>query len=518
VLITGKDGLERPRFFEVRSGRSYAAACDPRVRVGLGPEPPRSIRAIVRWPGPGHGVEEYPGILPGRVTELVESREGAAGRALAFPSAPGRAAGSAPDRSGAPAASTASATRPVSPAAADARRVAGALQHSRDLRASHRLAEALAALKEACAADASLASSREARVLEAELCFSLYRPAEAALLLESLGREDSADPAPRVLLARTLVELGRHGEAVKLFRVLIAEGTDLGGEGRRACARALIESNLSEEAVAQLAAALAADPWLDAAYLDYGRALHRLGRSDRAAPFLARYRSGEKARRIEEGALNLENQGRPAQAQYARGRAEVLHGRAFGALTYFNRALSLDPKDGTPLLALARLSARLERPADALARLTPFASDPAVAAVRSEIEEELGTGSPKKGTDRESDLDRARRSIRERMAGRPLSASIGELLELARVLAAAGEAARAREVALFAAEIAPREAAAQLAAAEIFEDPGEAFVRLWALDRAARATPGDEALRSRRAALARELGLAEAVGGRSGRP
>ena len=38
------------RVFERRSARSYASACDPRVRVGLGREPVQLEKVEIRWP------------------------------------------------------------------------------------------------------------------------------------------------------------------------------------------------------------------------------------------------------------------------------------------------------------------------------------------------------------------------------------------------------------------------------------------------------------------------------------
>src|SRR6185503_7901506 len=150
---------------------------------------------------PGRAVEEYPAIAPGRINELVEPADGAARRPAAFPAPPGRAGGASPPRPAAPP----PAPPPAAAAAVDPRRLAAALAPARELRGRHRLAEALAALKKASSADGAVASSREARYLEAELCFSLYRPAEAVAILEPLCREFPAEPAPRLLLARTLV-------------------------------------------------------------------------------------------------------------------------------------------------------------------------------------------------------------------------------------------------------------------------------------------------------------------------
>jgi tetratricopeptide (TPR) repeat protein len=494
VLITGEDGVERTRFFEVRSARSYAAACDPRVRVGLGPRPPRSARAIVRWPGPLHTVEEYRGILPGRTTEIVESPAEPLLHPVAFPRPPARAPALAASKASAKPASTGPLPRGEPPGPG----LAAALERARRLRSSHRYSEALQIVQDAGAAEPAAGSNREARYLRAELLFNLYRPREAAEILQPLLGESPSSNELRLTLARVRADLGSFGEALALFEGVAASGAALDGEARRSRAAALRGSGRPAEARSEIAALLAADPWFEAAYLDLGRLLGELGQPAQAAPFLERYRRGEPLRRREETVLELEMQGQPARAEHERGELELSRGRAFQALTHWNRALELDPSFGPSFLALARLSGRLERQEDGLQRLRAAGNAPEVAAARREIEATL---------EGEDEIGRTRAAIRARMAGRPLSGSIGELVELARALAATGEGPRAREVALFAAEIAPRDREAQRAAADLFGEPGDSFIRLWALERAVEAGPADPGLRARRDALARELAV-----------
>jgi hypothetical protein len=62
------------RVFERRSARSYASACDPRVRVGLGSEPVAVESVEVRWPS---GIRQtIPGPEIDRVHRVVEAVEG----------------------------------------------------------------------------------------------------------------------------------------------------------------------------------------------------------------------------------------------------------------------------------------------------------------------------------------------------------------------------------------------------------------------------------------------------------
>ncbi len=508
VIVTEPDGAERTRFFEVRSARSYASACDPRIRVGIGARPPRSIRALVRWPGPARTVAEYKGIEPGRTTELVEPAEPPSppvAFAVARPAGPTRTA--APGKTVGAAASSSvegAAPHPRETAPEDPTRTAAALARVRELYSAHRFAEALAVLDREARGEGP--SGADALLLRAELLFNLLRFEEAAelleILVEILARRSGAPLRARLLLARAQSALGRHGKAIERFEVLLAEGADLGGQGRRAYCRSLADSGRLDDARREIGAALLADPWLDEAYLDLGHVLQLLGRPERASPFLEGYRAGENVRRKEREALDLEMQGRAADAAFARGEMERLRGRALRALGHFNRALAAagqcEARHGPAFVALLRLSVRLERQDEALAQIESAHSAPAIDAVREEIERSRGG---------DGDLARARGEIRARMAGRPLGACGAELSDLARAFARGGESSWAREVALFAAELAPREGAPQRAVAELFDRPEEAYVRLWALTRAAKLAPGDAEIARDLEALRKDLAI-----------
>ena len=50
VLTARRSGRSFQRVRDVRSARSYLAACDPRLRFGLGPEPVEVENVEIRWP------------------------------------------------------------------------------------------------------------------------------------------------------------------------------------------------------------------------------------------------------------------------------------------------------------------------------------------------------------------------------------------------------------------------------------------------------------------------------------
>ena len=71
VTVTARRGAEAlTRVFECRSTRSYASACDPRVRCGLGREPVTVERIEIRWPSGVRQTLESPAI--DRLHEVVE--------------------------------------------------------------------------------------------------------------------------------------------------------------------------------------------------------------------------------------------------------------------------------------------------------------------------------------------------------------------------------------------------------------------------------------------------------------
>lgn len=71
VTVTVKHGIETARrVFECRSARSYAAACDPRVRCGLGREAVMVEKVEIRWPSGVLQAIQAPAI--DRVHQVIE--------------------------------------------------------------------------------------------------------------------------------------------------------------------------------------------------------------------------------------------------------------------------------------------------------------------------------------------------------------------------------------------------------------------------------------------------------------
>ena len=70
-VMATRDGETFSRVFECRSARSYASACDPRVRVGLGSRKVRVDRVDIHWPSGARQTLEAPGI--DQVHEIMES-------------------------------------------------------------------------------------------------------------------------------------------------------------------------------------------------------------------------------------------------------------------------------------------------------------------------------------------------------------------------------------------------------------------------------------------------------------
>ena len=91
-----------------------------------------------------------------------------------------------------------------------------------------------------------------------------------------------------------------------------------------------------------------------------------------------------------------------------------------------------------------------------------------------------------------------------------MAASGGKLhtpLDAARRFVALGEHDQARAAALFAAQSRPKDLSALRLVAQLFNRPQDAFVRLWAWQRAVALAPEDAALRSSRQAELTKLGM-----------
>jgi len=388
-----------------------------------------------------------------------------------------------------------------------------ALKTADELAGRHRVAEALAEVERALERAGERDSTAKRKLLERRgtLLLSLSRPEEAVRAME-----ESRLPAPGGTggarwLAQAYLESGEPSKAVEVFATL--EGKD-----RLDClpeqGKALVEAGRVEEGVHAIAAGLLHDPWRDSAYLAYGRALVRAGREKEAAPFLERHRAGESLRKLEDDALAFEYRGDVSRALLARARAERSRGRLHEAIDLLHAALRQKPDFGDAVLELARISIFLSRPDDALDVLRKLPRNPAALAVLGEAEEAAGNLTEAAAAYREAisgdrelmlaaegllrvearrrgeegdpgneGLHALRKSARDRMQGKQLSKSVEDLLFLVEGLAASGRTKEARALSLFVVRIAPPLGDIVLATAELHDDPSEAFIRLWLLDR-----------------------------------
>ena len=470
----------------VRSSRSYNAACDPRVHFFFGARAPNMVRAVVQWPGPTHAVEEFSSLKLLATHRLVEGQGKAADPQVGalFQPRDGSATEEPPSLA------------PPGLAPADSKPRPAVLTEVLRLRRSHRLTEALALLEREITRDGALEADPHVRIERASLLLNFDRFDEANRELSALRDSKQLDQRGLTLYAQVRAGLGNHADAIASWLALEKSGQRLSGETLRSLARSLLAQGKAADALERLATALADDPWLDAAYLDLGHAYALLGRAALAKPFQVRYRALEPVRRKEDEVLRLEHEGRAAPAAHARGEAELLRGRLHRAMLAFNAALNADRAYGPAFLALARLSARLERQDDALRQLASQPAHPEVDTVRGEIQASLAVA---------LDLDQKRAELRERIRTKPLGACVSELIELAQASKAAGDSPRSREIALFAAELDPRSVEAQRAAADVFDAPDETFVRWWALRRAAQIAPQDAAIATQIERLRRDL-------------
>jgi predicted Zn-dependent protease len=407
-----------------------------------------------------------------------------------------------------------------------------ALKAADDLAGRHRVAEALAEVERALERAGERDSPAKRKLLERRgtLLLSLSRPAEAARAIEKAGLPAPGGTGAARWLAQAYLESGEPSKAVEVFAGL--EGKDrldcLPEEGK-----ALVESGKTAEGIHAIAAGLLHDPWKESAYLAYGRALVRAGREKEAAPFLERHRVGESLRKLEDSALAFEYRGDIARAHLARARAERSRGRLQEAIELLHAALRQKPDLGDAVLELGRISIFLCRPDDALDILRKLPRNPAVLAVLGEAEEAAGnlteaaaayreaiSGDPalvaaaegllrvearrrgEEGDAGKEGLHALRKSARDRMLGKPLSRSIEDLVYLVEGLAASGRTSDARALSLLVVRIAPPSGDLVLASAELHDDPSEAFIRLWLLDRV-KSPPTEERFRKE----AGQLGL-----------
>lgn len=372
------------------------------------------------------------------------------------------------------------------------------LARVKDLATHHRIVEALELIESQRAVveglDPKLPTAFALREQQALLYLNVSRTREAAERLEDLVRFQPENWRLRGFLGQAYLELGEAARAVSVFETLPP------GELRKhlpSHGEALVAAGRRQEGLAALAASLVVDPWQASGYLALGRALTQHGKEIQGGHFLERYRRDEVYRRADQEALAFEAQGESAHALHRRARAELERGRFFEAIELEQRALQVRRGLGDAYLALARISLRLARPQDAIGVLERLPEDPAVARLLAEARDEAARS------------DGPRASLRDRMAGRPLSACVPELVELADALARAGESSEARAVALFAVRLEGkprRETAAGLM--RQLNAPDDVFVRLWVARALQQGAPLEAVLEAELSPLAIDAALA----------
>lgn len=392
------------------------------------------------------------------------------------------------------------------PASSTPRTPAAVLLEAEELSARHRVVEALDVIEAYASSRASKApvTKDEAPLWEkrAALLLNASRGREAEDVLRELRQSGEFGPYRKLLLAECHLQQGAHGKAVVAYQELPSEKRL---EALLDYARATLRSGHADEGAAIAAAALLRDPWLDDAYLAFGRALMRLGRESLAETFLLKYRAGEAYREAMLRVVELEFGGLRDQALLEESRAERERGRLWEAMQIANRALKDDPRLGSAYLELARISLLLERPWDAIPHLRKLPdradvlellaeayeragdTEQARRAYEAALEKEPGRADLRERLARLADgapptpLEAARRDVRLLIRERPLSRCVPQLLGLAEAYAAHGEAAAARTLGLFLVRLTPADSAVRTRVARLFDRPEEVFVRLWLL-------------------------------------
>ena len=385
---------------------------------------------------------------------------------------------------------------------------------ARERLARHRIRPAHDQVRAALVADPT---HKDARLLDAHLLSRLARADEAAVVLASLAGDYPDDAEITRRLAGVRYDQGRYAEAVTLYESLPDEQWATQPAGRIPYAEALLHAGRDSDAADMVAGLLVADPWHDDAYLLLAQVQARTGQQEWADVWLARYQAGATLRKAEQRILRLEFDGKSAPALRLRGEVALQRGRLYEAMAHFNAAIQVDRGYGPAYLALGRLSARLERPGDAvkiLSQLPPHATlfatlgdihadaeqyDDAIAAyekARAElpddprwaeairaVRDQAATGPPG------DPLATGRRRLRRQMVGKPVSATTDDLTRLARLYAQHDQMDTARRIVLFVARLRRRDPAATQRIALYFNRPEDAFVRLWAHHAAATLAP-----------------------------
>ncbi len=349
------------------------------------------------------------------------------------------------------------------------------LARARDHLSRRQYAPALEAFDEVLAIDPSHV---DARRLKAEIFYNTARLAEAEKLLVGLREEAVANLDVLWGLAMIYKDRMRFAEALTLFeslplkeRPLVPMAQTLTGVGRH------------DDAANWLGQHLAANPFDSKSYYLLSKIEFRRGRESQGQFWGDFYRGDDKNRADDGAARGMEFHGKPLEGMLFRARSLCQRGRWFDGMQEATRALRSNQNVPLAYFLIGQVMAFTGNSTDAVKALTSAlaidAGNPTATKLLADEKKKLAASGGKLHTP----LDAARRFV------------------------ALGEHDQARAAALFAAQSRPKDLSALRLVAQLFNRPQDAFVRLWAWQRAVALAPEDAALRSSRQAELTKLGM-----------
>jgi tetratricopeptide (TPR) repeat protein len=349
------------------------------------------------------------------------------------------------------------------------------LARARDHLSRRQYAPALEAFDEVLAIDPS---HFDARRLKAEIFYNTARLAEAEKLLVVLREEAATNLDVLWGLAMVYKDRMRFAEALTLFESLplkdrppVPMAETLTGVGRH------------DAAANWLGQHLAADPFDSKSYYLLSKIEFRRGRESQGQFWGDFYRGDDKNRADDGTARGMEFHGKPLEGMLFRARSLCQRGRWFDGMQEATRVLRSNQNVPLAYFLIGQVMAFTGNSTDAVKALTSAlaidAGNPTATKLLADEKKKLAASGGKSHTP----LDAAKRFV------------------------ALGEHDQARAAALFAAQSRPEDLSALRLVAEFFNRPQDAFVRLWAWQRAVALAPEDAALRSSRQAELTKLGM-----------
>lgn len=349
------------------------------------------------------------------------------------------------------------------------------LARARDHLSRRQYAPALEAFDEVLAIDPSHV---DARRLKAEIFYNTARLAEAEKLLVGLREEAATNLDVLWGLAMVYKDRMRFAEALTLFESLplkerppVPMAETLTGVGRH------------DDAANWLGQHLAADPFDSKSYYLLSKIEFRRGRESQGQFWGDFYRGDDKNRADDGTARGMEFHGKPLEGMLFRARSLCQRGRWFDGMQEATRVLRSNQNVPLAYFLIGQVMAFTGNSTDAVKALTSAlaidAGNLTATKLLADEKKKLAASNSKSHTP----LDAAKRFV------------------------ALGEHDQARAAALFAAQSRPKDLSALRLVAQFFNRPQDAFVRLWAWQRAVALAPEDAALRSSRQAELTKLGM-----------